>query len=206
MKILFPLTSSPLATWGKYGAYAIGTSFIVIVLVSIIATYHTKKSPIEVPSLEQQAMISKSKTLICTIDNHLCDAIDFGIIDFKVIKLPQYLDIGKRLYWSHYAVADKTDSGYRISLTNHLFDDISATTVFIYHELQHVNSSDFSLYDEGGNEHDQCVDHNRVKEMTSEFAKKLDLLVNAKEGLNLNMRGLPTDYAKLPGNTIKSCD
>lgn len=205
MKILFPLTSSTLVTWGKYFTYAIGTSLIAIVLLSIIAAYHTKKSPIELPSPEQQAMISKSKALICTIDNDLCDEIDFEIIDFKVIKLPLYLDLGRRLYWSHYAVADKTDSGYRISLTNHLFDDISATTVFIYHELQHVNSSDFSLYDEGGNEHDQCVDHNRVKQMTSEFAKKLDLLMNTKEGLELNMKGLPTDYAKLPGNTTKSC-
>lgn len=205
MKILFPLASSPLVTLGKYIAYAFVTAIIAI-LLSIIAEYHTKKSPIELPSPEQQMMISKSKTLICSIDNDLCDAIPFEKIDFRVIKLPLYLDLVRRLYWSHYAKVDKTDSGYRVSLTNHLFDDISATTVFIYHELQHVNISDFGLYDEGGNEHDKCVDHNRVKEMTSEFAEKLDLLVNTKEGLELNMKGLPTDYAKLPGNTIKSCD
>ncbi|WP_444928330.1 hypothetical protein ACJJI4_23755 (plasmid) [Microbulbifer sp. TRSA002] len=205
MKILFPLTYRPLVAWCKYVAYAIGFSIIVIVLLSFLASYHTKKSPIELPSPEQQAMISKSRILICTIDKDLCDSIDFGKIEFRVINLPLYLDIGKGLYLSHYALTNKTDSGYRISLTNHLFDDISATTVFIYHELQHVNISDFSLYDDGGNEHEQCLDHNRVKERTTVFAKKMDLLVNSKEGLELNTKGLPTDYSKLYGNTAKRC-
>ena len=206
MKTLNLLISSPFLKWGKYAAYLIGTPFVVIVLLSIIATYHTKKSPSEFPTPKQQMMISKSKALICKIDIALCEAIDSKDIEFEVINLPQYLDLIRSLFWAHYAVAEKTDSGYRISLTNHIFDDISATTVFIYHELQHVNISNFALYEEGADERFQCIDHNIVKDRTSEFAKKLDHLLSNKVGTELTMTYLPTIYAQLSGNTAKICD
>ena len=186
--------------------------FVALVVVSVlfisfagVGKYYTKKSLLVEPNSQQYEMIANAEEIICTLDKIICESMNKEQLLYQVIDLPIILDIGRPLYWSHYAITHKNDHGFEVNFTSHLFDDIAAVTMFFYHELQHVKNSDFKLYYEQGYELEQCNDHNRVKNNTLEFAKRLDDWFESEKGLIYKIKNRPSSYARLPGNTPRDC-
>lgn len=184
-----------------------GAVFVIGLLsFSIIAALIKRATPQDEPTALQQAQIDQAIDAICHLDKIICQTATTEKIQYKVLNLSAVLDIGRTYYWSHYAVTHRTESGYQISVTNHLFDDLSALSVFLFHELQHVHSSDFKLYEESNDKKTECIDHNDVKKATAVFAEKLEAWIQTPEGRLARMTGSPIVFAKLPGNTIKDCN
>lgn len=184
-------------------------SFLVLYIGAIIfSTYaiiSRDRTPRTDPSEKQKEMIEQSINIICTIDDVICHTSNNKQIHYKVQNLPPVLNIGRAFYFSHYAITNESVNGFQISLTSHLFDDIGALTIFLFHELKHIESSDFKLYQENDLTK-RCIDHNLVKEATTDFALKLDDWTQSPSGSLILFRVPPSRYTKLPGNTVQKCN
>lgn len=183
-------------------SFALVTAVFLFVL---IAAWIKRMTPEDEPTAYQQQQIDRAISVICRLDEVICKTATTESIQYKVLNLSAFLDIGRAFYWSHYAVTHRTETGYQISFTSHLFDDLSALSVFMFHELQHIRSSDFELYEDANRKKEECIDHNFVKQSTSAFTEKLEAWLHTPEGRLMRMNESPIVFAKLPGNTIKDC-
>lgn len=178
------------------GIIGIGVLVVAWSLYSALAERTAPRAPL---NYDQKVLLASSLEQICQIDAALCNRIDLSAIDQYVVQLPRILDLGKPLYLSHRGEALHEGDEFRIEISRHVYESgQTALAVFMYHELRHVADSPLTLYDMAADAVEVCVDHNRVKSVTKEFAAKYD-------------RAFPDPseraefYANLYGNTLKDC-
>ena len=172
--------------------------------------YQFREAPLLEPSLSQYEELTIAKRIICATDPITCNRISSHSLEYRIQDLPGYTDVLRETSWADLtlsAVTYKTDRGYRIVLSRHLFEDISAVSMFLYHELQHVISSDSSFFHGSYGDADPaaCRDHNEVKRKTREYSVILDSWFRTPEGHKYEIRHRPSWYAKLSGNTPRQC-
>ncbi len=197
--------------YGTKGLYSLVACLVLVWASLMTVQYQFSKSPLLEPSPSQLGDLATAKRIICAADSITCNRISHHRLEYRIKDLPGYTDILRETSWaalSLSAATYKTDRGYRIVLSRHLFDDISAVSMFLYHELQHVISSDprFFKGDYGDNNLAACRDHNAVKRKTREFSEILDGWFKTPKGQNYKISHRPTWYARLSGNTPRHCE
>ncbi len=158
------------------------------------------------PSIQQRKLISLSMKKIC--DYMTCTDDTLKSVTFKVRHYAPIADIGKPWDMFLYGVVYEDNGSKDLILSEHLFDDYLALTVFLYHEVNHVIYSNHRLY-QGENPSPQtlikqCEDHNHVKRLTSKFAFQYDVDRLNDAGFVPGGKGA-VYYTELPGNLIQDC-
>ena len=185
-------------------AHVISPLAIAIVFCAVLlAVYSTDRAEKITLSNYQLTLINQASIKICQLDEKTCNQIKKGNIQYKAIVIPSWLRPLNLFNFNHQAVTFQREGHYEVQLADVLFDDLNAITVFLYHEVQHIAYSDFALYSAQPTyltSLKNCLDHNKVKMLTLDFAIKLDEL---EPVINDQMSHI--DYALLWGNEFNSC-
>lgn len=205
------LSESELAKWKKAGWMALMTILAIIAITYLVLLYFhictviVQETPLADPTENQKKLLKQANELICKIDIEACNAINSMSIEYRIIDQPAFVHFGRLMHIFHEAYTYQTNTGYVVALSSHIFSDLSATTVFAYHELMHAYNSDFILYVPGQDEYKRCLDHNLVKNATTAFSQKFEAWLATEEGSNLTIDELPSFYAKQHGNRVEDC-
>lgn len=179
---------------------------VIIILISGLDIYFKVNTEEITPTTIQAKVIERSMHIACS---HMsCTKKIHESTSFKIRTYPIIAELGKPWDLRLNAETFEHEGSFDIHLSEHLFDDYIALTVFIFHELAHVKYSDHRLYQETEPTTEvlikQCKDHNHVKQLTAKFAQKIDL-----ESLtNGRIHGGKTAlyYSRLPGNRVQDCE
>lgn len=146
-------------------------------------------------SPQNEQMLTTALDDICYFDNKLC-----GISDVKYVVFDYPYLLGPLLSnpRSFYAEANLVAGQFEIKLSPFVFDDKNALLVFLYHELNHVKLTDFTLFPNGDLKK-QCEDHNRIKLATIN-------LPNLMGGTSKYDIRLVNTYLNYPGNKTINCE
>lgn len=161
---------------------------------SIYLQYVVCSSNTENLNKDQQGVINDVLNDICLVDSNFCGIKN---INYKVFIYPEWLRPILSQSISFYAEANKRVNGHEIKISPFLMENRQALIVYLYHELNHVKRSDFSLYIDG-NDQLICIDHNQVKLATQKLPKMM--IGNNKYDISAI-----TEYTNYTGNTIIKC-
>jgi hypothetical protein len=173
---------------------------ICLLGVLLVWAYSQNKISAIAPDVRQKSLLNSAKEIICSIDEAICVTEKNETIRYTVVN---YYDVLNQYYLFHKSVVCKTGNDYEIQLSRFLFEDIAALTVFLYHELYHIRSSDYSLYEKDASQLKKCQDHNKVKKATIVFVEKLDAWL--KETDKHHSEKSAIFYSGLPGNKLDKC-
>ena len=153
----------------------------------------------------QLQRLEQAKNIIFKLDPGMQQDIEQKTVQYVVLKYPWYekLPFFNWFGCSYYGYANEhNDDTYRVALSEPLFFDFTALVVYLYHELQHVKITDFSLTDPV----DKCEDHNAVKQATTDFVNsKLMEWYELEETQGFNSYHPPSFYARNSGNIQQNC-
>lgn len=165
--------------------------FVAVVLVILPPSIRS-------PEEQERRILSKSRDIICHVDEEICKITSESKVAIKVWdKVFPYLRSAEA---SPYGSVPRI-----IYLEDDLFNDLAHLTVVYYHELRHVEDTKVG-YDMNNITLAQCLDHNEVRRKTQEFARKVDPMFVSNALADFSSAELPTYHATHDaGNIIEDC-
>lgn len=173
--------------------------FILGIAIFLAWIYFSASTPLRAAQNQELLNIEQAKDRICSVEPAICYSIGKEKIQFIVKEYHAALNIEHLIYPKVDGRTIPTGEAFDILLSRYAFEDITALSLLLYHELRHVTDSDFDLYD-GSTENEKavCEDHNKIKKFSIDFAAKYD---QKYQPVNRTAKY----YASLRGNTPRKC-
>lgn len=154
----------------------------------------------------EQFEIKDISSELCLLDPQVCDQLENGRVKFFVERGGVVSFVLSVFGFGNGGYARAHGDGHLIVLHENLFLNRKEAVTVMYHEMMHVNHSDFSFFvnkktdDKYGETFETCLEHNNVKKLTQVFFYRLVTSGRSEYQEHLDIaRGSS-------GNAIDNCD